>query len=189
MHFAAESMRLEVVDLLLKHRADVNCATNDWKATPLHLALSGNDRSKTVLMVVMLLKAGADPNAKNVDGVTPLRLAVQCGDKLAARALLKMGAQQEDAEQHVLVEVDEGEDDLVKSDAVPLLATKEKEELVGERKQIDEEWLEKLESVRVDRLTDQQLAKLNSFYASQLQKTLGEIKGRGNVDMLDDESQ
>ncbi len=39
----------------------MNAQTSEWKATPLHLALAGNnDVGKVLLLVVLLLKAGGN---------------------------------------------------------------------------------------------------------------------------------
>ena len=56
--------------------------------TPLHLAAVKNDFARAEV----LLKAGADPNAKNNDGYTPLHLAVGVNASKAAEVLLKAGA-------------------------------------------------------------------------------------------------
>ena len=43
------------------------------EVTPLHIAASGNDLQK----VVLLLEKGAEVNARNTDGVTPLMYAAR----------------------------------------------------------------------------------------------------------------
>jgi ankyrin repeat protein len=53
--------------------------------TPLTLA-------RRPFMVKTLLSAGADPNVRNDIGATPLFIAVERGDKAAARILLEHGA-------------------------------------------------------------------------------------------------
>jgi ankyrin repeat protein len=42
--------------------------------------------------IAVLLQAGADPNAEDRNGATPLYRAVRCGSAAAARALLHGGA-------------------------------------------------------------------------------------------------
>lgn len=62
--------RLEAMELLLRHEADINAITN-WDATPLHLAaFHGN-----AMAISFLLKRGAELDVKDGYGLTPLGLA------------------------------------------------------------------------------------------------------------------
>lgn len=65
---AADMTRVEVVELLLQHGADVSLPAHERRTTPLHEA-AGNGY---VRVVKRLLAAGADVNAKWNDGQTPL---------------------------------------------------------------------------------------------------------------------
>ena len=87
LHYAAWKGTTEMVDLLLKNGADLNCKDNeDW--TALHLAAGYG----TTEMVDLLVKNGADLNCKKNDGSTPLKVAVDCQKKEIVELLKKHGA-------------------------------------------------------------------------------------------------
>jgi ankyrin repeat protein len=69
----------DIVELLVKHGADVN-KPNAIGSTPLHYAASGNSEH----IIRFLLKHGADKTVKNQSGSTPKDLAVHNGhDRIA----------------------------------------------------------------------------------------------------------
>ena len=55
---------------LLEHGADVHVCADDGR-TPLHYAVSANRPD----IALVLLRAGANPRAKSMDGLTPLDLS------------------------------------------------------------------------------------------------------------------
>ncbi len=206
LHFACEANQLAVAQVLLESGADVGVVTSDWQASPLHLALSGNP--KAVLMVALLLRSGADPNAKNRDGVSPLMLAVDLNDKLSVRALVKCGAET-DGQDRTRLMGDEEMEIVIDGDGVPLLhrsrapdsiddALRSLNSGVREKTQLEQGQenanmtagdialaCEALRAVDISKLDSRALAKLNSFYANQLQQTITELKKRNNpVDLL-----
>ena len=75
LHYASQSHYEEIASMLIEAGADVN--TRDWYAggTPLHSAVNYQDISlEQDRMVEVLLKGGANTNARNKDGKTPLEL-------------------------------------------------------------------------------------------------------------------
>lgn len=88
LHLACAQAGLPLVELLLKHGADVN-ATDFADHTPLHgAALAGN-----VDIINALLAMKADPNQRNRQLATPLFLAAMRGALPAIDVLLRGGAE------------------------------------------------------------------------------------------------
>jgi ankyrin repeat protein len=92
LHFAAFFDRGKALRLLLDRGADVGAvARNDMQVQPLHSGVAANSRE----IVAALLAAGADPNAKQQGGFTPLMAAEQNekeGDMV--RLLMDHGAEE-----------------------------------------------------------------------------------------------
>ena len=82
---AAESGHLAVMQLLIKQRANLE-ACNKKRRTALSLAsVPSNHRETSVDAVRMLLQAGADRNAADLEGFTPAAKAMKDGrNELAA---------------------------------------------------------------------------------------------------------
>lgn len=78
----------EGLKFLLEHGADVKVATLGEQCTPLHYAAS--DEKYTTLMLTTLISAGADVNAKDLNGNTPLHDI--CLTEQACEVLLQHGA-------------------------------------------------------------------------------------------------
>jgi ankyrin repeat protein len=97
LHVAAAAHRPDQARLLLDLGADVG-AKNRRKAQPLHYAAVGAPGSTRwnpdaqAATIAVLTAAGADPNAADMNGVTPLHRAVRTRCAAAVRALLKVGA-------------------------------------------------------------------------------------------------
>ncbi len=87
LHVAAFYGYTPIVAMLLKYSL-INCADDDGKQ-PIHKAVWGHDKPD---VVELLLNAGADPNASNAFGYTPLHWAAKHGHVASAQLLLKAGA-------------------------------------------------------------------------------------------------
>lgn len=92
LHQAASQGAVKVMELLLANRAEVNAATNDGY-TPLHGAVSYGKIGARRSAVELLLKTGANANAKTSrDGETPFHKAISRGDVEIVKLLLDYGA-------------------------------------------------------------------------------------------------
>jgi ankyrin repeat protein len=97
LHIAAAAYRRGVAEELVARGADVR-ARNRRGAEPLHDGADGmpdsdhwHPRNQTAT-IAYLIRAGADPNACDASGVTPLHRAVRTRCAAAVRALLEGGA-------------------------------------------------------------------------------------------------
>ena len=92
LHYAAYFDGPEATRVLLDHGADLEAvSTNEEfapQARPLHSAVAAG----RVDVVEALLEAGADPNARQHGGFTPLMAAEQTGDLDLAELLIRYGA-------------------------------------------------------------------------------------------------
>ena len=86
---AASDGNTDVVRILLKRGASVN-NLNRFGESALVRAIECGDAP--VEIVQMLLRAGADPNVRCLDGQTPLSLAMSNGDFAKAKCLIAGGA-------------------------------------------------------------------------------------------------
>ena len=86
---AVRMNKKEIVTLLLKNNANVNAKANESGDTCLHLA-AAKDKSGTITR--LLLKRGADLEATDEMGLTPLSAAAFHGNDVVARILLEQGA-------------------------------------------------------------------------------------------------
>lgn len=93
LHLAAAAFRHAAAEILIARGADI-LARNRRGAQPLHYAADANhwDPEPQARTIAYLLKAGADPNALDGSGVTPLHRAVRTRSSPAVRALLDGGA-------------------------------------------------------------------------------------------------
>ena len=93
LHMAAAAFRRPVAELLVAHGADCR-ARNRRGAEPLHYAADANRWNPTAQAETIgyLLSIGANPNAVDSGGVTPLLRAVRTRSLPAVRALLDGGA-------------------------------------------------------------------------------------------------
>lgn len=91
LHLASSGGQLEIAPMLLGHRANPK-AMNDEGQTPLHLLSEGTNNSRDVLdLVELILKCGADVNARDKNNITPYYLALR-GNSEIAWILFRHGA-------------------------------------------------------------------------------------------------
>ena len=98
MHVAAAGYRVEIAKLLLDAGANPNSALNHRWSRPLHYAADGyviselwNEQNQ-VAMIRLLLEAGAEIDAQDKNGATPLHRAVRTRCAAAVKCLLVAGA-------------------------------------------------------------------------------------------------
>ncbi len=72
LHYAAKAGRIELMQYLIDHKADINAQTGHG-STPLHLAIAGLHKDA----VRLLLDADADIKIKNNRDVSPLEVIVK----------------------------------------------------------------------------------------------------------------
>jgi ankyrin repeat protein len=90
--FAAYLGHLDLLVFLIEHGADLELpSTNAMRVRPLHSAAAHSDPSRATLMARTLLEAGADPNAQQQGGFTPLHEAVHNDNLELTRLLLSHG--------------------------------------------------------------------------------------------------
>jgi hypothetical protein len=98
LHLAAAGYRVEIARFLLAAGADPNAAMNHRRSGPSHYAADGYvngpawDAKRQVKTIRCLLEAGADVNAQDKNGATPLHRAVRTRCAAAVKCLLQTGA-------------------------------------------------------------------------------------------------
>ena len=98
LHVAAAGYRIEIAKMLLAAGADAKAARNHRSSQPVHYAADGYSENpawnpkRQVQMIRLLLDAGADMNAQDKNGATPLHRAVRTRCAAAVKFLLESGA-------------------------------------------------------------------------------------------------
>ena len=90
LHRAARSLNLNRVLTLLKRQPQVDAPDKNGH-TPLILAVRENRNDKSADVALALLNAGANPHARDKDGISPLRRAAERNEPRLLRALLDHG--------------------------------------------------------------------------------------------------
>jgi len=88
LHVAVMRGHSEAVELLLRHKADVNLLGMKDQCPPISIASAGRDPA----MVRTLLDHNADPDLRDRYGCTPLMYAAKSGATMCIRVLLRAGA-------------------------------------------------------------------------------------------------
>jgi len=84
---------VEAARLLVERGAEVNSASrNEMKVMPLHSAVATGDPDARYELAKLLLRHGADPNARQQDDYTPLMAAEQHGDERLRGLLIEHAA-------------------------------------------------------------------------------------------------
>ena len=97
LHLAAAGHRVELVRLLLAAGADPNSAKNHRRSGPLHYAADGYingpdwNATRQVQTIQCLLDAGANIDAQDKNGASPLHRAVRTRCAAAVKCLLERG--------------------------------------------------------------------------------------------------
>jgi len=88
LHFAASSGNLDLVTLLVDHGADVNVQNRTQRMAPIHWAAP----RESLPIVEYLLDKGASIDVQDLEGQTPLFMAVQNWKTPMVRLLIERGA-------------------------------------------------------------------------------------------------
>lgn len=93
LHLAAFFGRFLAVKALLERRAPVDAVSqNAMRVTPLHSAVAHRDERTAQAIAASLLRAGADPNARQAEGFTPLQAAIANRQASVEKLLRAAGA-------------------------------------------------------------------------------------------------
>jgi hypothetical protein len=98
LHVAAAGYRVDIARMLLAAGADARAARNRRHSQALHYAADGHrdsaawDPGLQVMMIRLLLEAGAEIDAPDKNGATPLHRAVRTRCATAVKCLLDAGA-------------------------------------------------------------------------------------------------
>lgn len=87
LHFAIKIQNQKMINLLIKHKADLELKDN-FKETALNCAV----RTSNTSVIKYLLEQGADVNTQASDSSTPLEYAIHQGDIESVNILEKYGA-------------------------------------------------------------------------------------------------
>lgn len=96
MFYACETHNVSMVELLLRHQADVHARENRMRSTPLHL-VAGKGRYRdpeddSSPVARLLLEHGAILDAQDAEGQTALHVACDTQDEGLLETLLALGA-------------------------------------------------------------------------------------------------
>ncbi|XP_039990843.1 ankyrin repeat domain-containing protein 61-like [Xiphias gladius] len=98
LHMAAGILHKDIIANLIRQGADINMGVKHTGNTPLHLAVvamamkTSQTLEDDISCISGLLEHGAEPNAENKAGITPLQEACSMGNEELVDLLLKYGA-------------------------------------------------------------------------------------------------
>ena len=91
LHQAVINGLVNFIGLLLEHKADVNIQSK-FGFTPLHLSALSSHKACNTIMDLLLQYGVQNIDIRDVEGRTPLQMAVRCGNAQAVKKLVDHGA-------------------------------------------------------------------------------------------------
>ena len=91
LHRAVVSGAVNLIELLLEHKADVNIQ-HKFGFTPLHLSARFSHKDCNEIIDLLLQYGVQNIDIRDVEGRTPLQMAVRCGNAQAVKKLVDLGA-------------------------------------------------------------------------------------------------
>ena len=91
LHMAVIGGVVNIIGLLLEHKADVNIQDR-WGYTPLHLSARFSHKDFNKIIDLLLQYGVQNIDIRDVEGRTPLQMAVRCGNAQAVKKLVDLGA-------------------------------------------------------------------------------------------------
>ena len=91
LHQAVINGVVNLIGLLLEHKADVNIQ-NKFGFTPLHLSALFSHKACNKIIDLLLQYGVQNIDIRDVEGRTPLQMAVRCGNAQAVKKLVDLGA-------------------------------------------------------------------------------------------------
>ena len=91
LHRAVMNGAVNLIGLLLQHKADVNIQ-HKFGFTPLHLSARFSHKDCNKIIDLLLQYGVQNVDIRDVEGRTPLQMAVRCGNAQAVKKLVDLGA-------------------------------------------------------------------------------------------------
>ena len=91
LHLAVMNGTVNIIRLLLEHKADVNIQ-HKYGFTPLHLSARFIHKDGNEIIDLLLQYGVRNIDIRDVEGRTPVQMAVRCGNAQAVKKLVDLGA-------------------------------------------------------------------------------------------------
>ena len=91
LHRAVMNGAVNLTELLLEHKADAN-TQHKYGFTPLHLSARFSHKDCNEIIDLLLQYGVQNIDIRDVEGRTPLQMAVRCGNAQAVKKLVDLGA-------------------------------------------------------------------------------------------------